>query len=118
MRMWMLNPTIMCLDHRLGEHYEIHMFVGHMRRERSIEGYVRNNCIQPRALKWRHDQIAQSLPAAPLHHSPLSVNVKELIAYLPFEHQRAKVNVEQAFEDLINRCPKCYEKAMAQLKSI
>jgi hypothetical protein len=28
MRMWMVNPRIMCGNHLLGEHLETHMFYG------------------------------------------------------------------------------------------
>ena len=38
MRMWMLPPECMCRKHLLGEHVELHMLLGSMRRGKSIEG--------------------------------------------------------------------------------
>ena len=35
MRMWLVNPALLCRQHLLGEHVEMHMFAGHI-----LEGYV------------------------------------------------------------------------------
>lgn len=34
MRMWVVNPKILCRKHLLGEHVELHMATGHLQRGR------------------------------------------------------------------------------------
>ena len=45
MRMWMVDPKIMCRKHLLGEHVEHHMFVGTINKRISIVGYLRDNLL-------------------------------------------------------------------------
>ena len=40
MRMWMVNPEILCRKHLLGEHVELHMLVGWIIKGKSIQGYL------------------------------------------------------------------------------
>ena len=37
MRMWMVDPQIMCRQHLLGEHTEMHMFVGTLKRGPALQ---------------------------------------------------------------------------------
>lgn len=50
MRMWMVPPRHMCRKHLLGEHVELHMFVGSIKNGVRVEGYLANNLGD-------HDQI-------------------------------------------------------------
>lgn len=36
MRMWMVPPELMCRQHLLGEHVELHMFVGAINKGTSV----------------------------------------------------------------------------------
>ncbi len=36
----MVDPTIMCRNHLLGEHVEIHMFVGTIDQGQSVRGFL------------------------------------------------------------------------------
>ena len=40
MRMWMLPPKGLCRKHLLGEHVELHMLLGSMRRGKNIDGFL------------------------------------------------------------------------------
>ena len=57
MRMWMVDPKTMCRKHLLGEHYEIHMLIGSMRRGKSIMKYIETKLLQPSAAAKRHDEL-------------------------------------------------------------
>ena len=46
MRMWMVDPRIMCRQHLLGEHVEIHMFVGAISRGKSVKGYLEKGLLE------------------------------------------------------------------------
>lgn len=57
MRMWMLPPETMCRKHLLGEHVELHMLLGTMKRGRRIDGFLAGKLTR-RAI-W--DSLARDL---------------------------------------------------------
>ena len=108
MRMWMVNPAVMCDKHLLGEHVECHMLVGHLQRKRRITNYIRLNLLQPKSLQERHDQLASEMKdRGMLHKSPLP---EFDLAYLPEEHRIYTVNIDESLAELTRRCPKCKER--------
>ena len=50
MRMWMVPPSKMCRQHLLGEHVEIHMLVGTMRKGKSMQGFYDNRLVDLKLL--------------------------------------------------------------------
>jgi hypothetical protein len=108
MRMWMVNPAVMCNRHLLGEHVECHMLVGHLQHKRRITNYIRLNLLQPKSLRERHDQLALEMGnRGMLHKSPLP---KYDLSYLPEKHRINSVNAEQSFIELSRRCSACRER--------
>ena len=57
MRMWMVDPSLMCRKHLLGEHVELHMLVAWLVKGRSIAGWVASNCMEPKMIKQRHEAL-------------------------------------------------------------
>lgn len=47
MRMWMLPPQLLCRQHLLGEHKELHMLYGTLKRGRSIASFLEKRIIDP-----------------------------------------------------------------------
>ena len=47
MRMWMLPPETMCRKHLLGEHVELHMLLGSLRRGKNIDGFLAGKLVEP-----------------------------------------------------------------------
>jgi hypothetical protein len=108
MRMWMINPAIMCNKHLLGEHVECHMLVGHIQRKRQITNYIRLNLLQPKSLRKRHDQLALEMAErGMLHKSPLP---RFDLSYLPEEHRIYNINKDESFTELLKRCSRCRER--------
>jgi hypothetical protein len=106
MRQWLVNPRMMCRNHLLGEHLENHMFVSHIMKGKKVEGYIKNNLLEPESLKKRHEELVQEMIRRGYNHqSPLPNFSLE-----NFEFRKAKINREKAFRDLINRCPECSAK--------
>jgi hypothetical protein len=68
MRMWMVEPKIMCKNHLLGEHAEIHMFVWNIARNRSVNGYITKGLLETHNLCSRHEELAQELTKRGYHH--------------------------------------------------
>lgn len=108
MRMWMVNPKILCDKHLAGEHVECHMFVGSINKGKSIAGHTIMNQAEPRALMKRHDDLAAEMLARGFkHESPL---IEPQLDKLPRGAMLARVNVGKALADLLDRCPKCVER--------
>jgi hypothetical protein len=109
MRMWMCDPKILCQKHLLGEHNEIHKFIGHIRLRRSIDGYIHNNLISPMRLQERHDLLVVEMLARKYNHkTPVDANFLEAIALLyPKEQWGYEVDAAASLADLLQRCPWC-----------
>jgi hypothetical protein len=97
----------MCNVHLKGEHVELHMITGSLKRKISHTGWVKNNCLELSALEERHENIAGEMTRRGMNHqSPLP---KYDISYLPQWEQEAIVDVQKSLEDLLKRCNKCRE---------
>ena len=108
MRMWMVDPVVMCSKHLLGEHVECHMLVGHLQRSRRIANYIRLNLLEPSSIRERHSQLALEMEnRGMLHKSPLP---EYDLSYLPHEHRIYTVNAEESLVELVRRCIDCRER--------
>lgn len=105
MRMWMVPPAIMCDRHLLGEHVEIHMFIGSINRGISMRGYLRNNLLEPMALHQRHEDLVHEIQLRGFKHaSPTNPYTTK---YFTPEDLRITVNPDASLEELLRRCPDC-----------
>lgn len=103
--MWMALPRKMCDQHLLGEHVELHMFVGTLQRKRKINGFISNDLLEPLKIKERHSALAEEMKTRGFDHkSPLP---KFNINYLPKEQQRHKINKANSRKILLKRCKNC-----------
>lgn len=109
--MWMVNPKIMCKNHLLGEHKEIHQLIGSIKRRFGVSGYIRNNCVEITSIVSRHDDIVDEMSRRGYnHYSPIKLTqnqINDISSYLCDEERLYKVNSESSLQDLINRCDKC-----------
>lgn len=102
MRMWMVNPAIMCRKHLLGEHVEIHMFQGCLNKGKNVDGYVKNGLVDLGFLKVRHSALVDEMTRRGYkHNSPLIIQA---------EDSRNSVNWGKSLNELINRCPDCHDR--------
>lgn len=101
----MVDPRIMCRQHILGEHLELHMLAGHLAHERRIGGYVEINAVEPKSIGIRHDVlVAEFRRRGYAHNVPLTI---PSLDYLLEEHKNAKVDQVLALRELLRRCYKC-----------
>ena len=71
-RMWNVSPDVMCRQHLLGEHVEMHMVVGSINRGKSITGYTSNGLLDTRHIQHRHDSLVTEMSLRGYNHqSPL-----------------------------------------------
>lgn len=64
MRMWMLPPETMCRKHLLGEHVELHMLLGSLRRGKNIDGFLAGKLVDPRRMFRRHEELGSKWSGA------------------------------------------------------
>ncbi len=104
MRMWNVNPELMCRKHLLGEHVEMHMFLGTLSKGKSVDGYVRTGLVEIHNIKARHDELAQEMTKRGYrHHSPMSNS--------PLLLRSGFVDVEKSNKELQSRCPECRKRS-------
>jgi hypothetical protein len=110
MRMWMINPVILCDKHLRGEYVECLMFIGTFKRKLNIPGYVRNNLVEPLSIIDRFYELKNELIRREFNPTKnLDFDVC-LLEYLKPEWLHAQVNVVNSLDDLIRRCDICCQK--------
>lgn len=109
MRMWMVDPELLCIRHLLGEHVECHMFVGALREGKSLKGYLSNNLFEPLSLISRHDALAREMVRRGMKHESPIIEAK--IERLTQKERETLIDKPSALRDLLGRCTECQEGA-------
>ncbi|MDD9806971.1 MAG: hypothetical protein OXU34_01670 [Gammaproteobacteria bacterium] len=70
--MWGVNPALLCDKHLLGEHVEMHMFAGTIKKGISTRGYEETGLVVLSKIRARHDAIAREMKRRGMNHrSPM-----------------------------------------------
>lgn len=105
MRMWMVDPKLMCDQHLLGEHGELHKFLHCWCKRHRIDGRIAGNAMEPLSYKARHDELAEEMLRRGFkHESPLE---QPDFSYLPSEQREYRVDRQESLKLLRKRCPAC-----------
>lgn len=102
-RMWSIDPVLLCDQHLLGEHNELHQLVGYINSDRDwsakLQAHAEAGEIDTTAIKSRHDSLASEMLNRGMNHqSPLRYDD---------ELRLGQVDVEQSVLDLRERCAEC-----------
>jgi len=102
MRMWLVNPKLMCHLHLMAEHRELHLFVDKIRIGAKLDGYYNNGMMQDDAIRNRHfcleNEMTERFYKIPERYRNLP----------PFQHfGRGYVDIERSVITLIFRCKRC-----------
>jgi hypothetical protein len=112
--MWGINPKLLCRQHLLGEHNEIHKhkhnFVKRHKITKRIYPIVQ---IEPENMKQRHDDLANEMLERGYNHNS-SYDQPDL-SYLDDKERYSKIDLNNSIIDLSNRCPECKKNLMKQL---
>lgn len=101
MRMWMVDPKVMCQKHLCGEHAELHMFVGTIKKRISVTGYVETGLFDSRYLISRHEALAAEMLARGYNHkSPLPTDFDP-------EEFPGNIDSENSLQEMARRCMVC-----------
>ena len=106
-RMWMCNPKILCKNHLLGEHKEIHQLIGSLKTGRSITGHLVKGQVEPMSIWQRHQELVVEMKRRNYNHKTPIIPEEILI---PIEWKKYKVDRQKSLVDLLKRCPKCVER--------
>ncbi|MFB6253056.1 MAG: pyrimidine dimer DNA glycosylase/endonuclease V [Halobacteriaceae archaeon] len=105
-RMWGIDPTLLCDQHLLGEHSELHQVVGTLRNhphgKAIIKGHAEKNQIDTTQIKERHEELATEMERRGIDHSS------------PLEYsdalQLGSINCKQNRVELQERCADCRKR--------
>jgi hypothetical protein len=101
--MWMVNPKKLCRQHLLGEHKELHMIVGSLRKGISLQGYYDKKLIDPYNIAQRHNDIVHEMMKRGYNHkSPIDLGGLVL--------DQIPIDISQNENELCNRCSECKKR--------
>ena len=97
MRMWMIDPKLLCNKHLLGEHVETHMLRGCINKGISLKGYIETGLIDRGQIFVMHDLLAEEMISRGMkHNSPIEKGDIRL-SWI------SKVDVDKNIKDLCMR---------------
>lgn len=107
----MVDPSIMCRKHLLGEHVELHMFVGAMQHNKNLIGYFKDGLLEVDGIIERHNVIVQEMENRGYKHkSPITMEhlvnagwrwyLQEYVGFW-------SIDKDKSLRELINRCDEC-----------
>lgn len=99
MRMWMVDPQLLCDQHLAGEHVETHMFVGAIRKGTSLRGYVAKGLVETQRLRERHDALAAEMQRRGMRH-------ESALPEFSVDPQ-GSVDPAASLSELARRCVRC-----------
>ena len=109
MRMWGINPKIMCRQHLLGEHAEMHMFMGCIKKGRSIRGYIKKGLVEVERIVDRHHQLVKEIiRRGYFHNSPLKDSNPKFLGR-GILWREGIIDRPKNLDELISRCKYCKE---------
>ena len=107
MRMWMTPPKIMCRQHLIGEYREMFTFLGSLKKQISMQGYLKNNLFEPTSILSRFNELRNEMLERDYKPKKEFIYDESIIQYLGEQSIQIKVNVERSLEDLLCRCEEC-----------
>ena len=97
----MVDPRIMCRQHLLGEHVEIHMFIGTISRGKSVKGYLEKGLLEVHNMYARHEELVEEMKRRGYRHCS-DVDEKWRVA-----EKLGAIDRQKNLEELLKRCPRC-----------
>ena len=111
--MWGIEPKKLCNQHLLGEHLEMHMFLGCIKKGISLKGYYDNKLVCANLIKKRHDDLAiEMLSRGMKHNSPIT----EMDFFRDFKY--GEIDLEDNINELMSRCSKCRDRLVSSAVKI
>ena len=117
MRMWMVRPSLLCRQHLLGEHKELHMIIGAMEAKRSLAGHIMGRQLDLSRIATRHEALVREMERRGWkgHKTPVNVwkfwrTLAHWCKAFPAEAMMARelpADERENLRVLYNRCAEC-----------
>lgn len=109
-RMWGVDPALLCREHLLGEHREMHQEVGTLRNhphgDAVVEGHAEKGQVDTSQLQKRHDALVREMERRGYSHdSPMDYEDA---------HDLGEIDVAANREELAERCEDCRSRIEAR----
>ena len=99
----MVDPKILCRNHLLGEHLELHILASKLNEGRKIAGFIAHGLVDPALAAGRHEELVKEMRRRGYKHaSPM--------AELPGKLEKGCVEPEANLRVLADRCGQCRER--------
>ncbi len=95
----MIEPSLLCKKHLLGEHCEIHMFIGTLNKGISIHGYLKNGLLEIHNLKSRHASLVKEMKRRGIKHRSILPTFEEKV--------QGNIDKDKNMKELSKRCKEC-----------
>jgi hypothetical protein len=116
MRMWMIEPYLLCRKHLLGEHNELHKFLPSFRKGIKVHGRFHPVVqIQFQGYIERHNALALEMIKRGYNHKSPLIDVPNFRLIYP-QYYDMLVDVNESYYILYNKCPECRERMINALK--
>lgn len=99
MRQWNVNVTKMCNKHLLGEHVEMHAFVGCIKKGTSMKGYIDNGLVEIENISKRHNELVKEMEKRNMKHKTEIEDTHDLFG--------GKIDIKKNELILKERCKEC-----------
>ncbi|QIB75360.1 hypothetical protein G3I44_14315 [Halogeometricum borinquense] len=100
-RQWGIDPELLCRQHLLGEHREMHQEVGHINADNlaTVKGHARCGQVDTSSIQERHDELVEEMHRRGYNHqSPLEYDDELELGY---------IDLAENLADLADRCEDC-----------
>ena len=103
MRMWGVDVKLLCRQHLLGEHLEMHMFAGTLMKGKSIKGYIDKGLVNPFEITLRHDLLAEEMISRGYNH-------QSDLEFSSWGLELIPIDTEANRKELARRCTECKKR--------
>lgn len=114
----MLPTEILCRNHLLGEHKEIHTQLAFVLKKYNPSGWIRHRFIFPTYLLVRHRELIEEFRVRKYNHqSPITtiqfkdfISTLKLVGIKDYDQKFTDDDKRKSIVDLIGRCSICHSR--------
>lgn len=109
MRMWMVDPKLLCKKHLNGEHFECHMTSGGLEKNKTValvKTLAKQRMLELNSLWERHEALAKEMVRRGGNHKSELWFEPELYMH-SLDLPNTTVDVDESLRELCRRCPDC-----------
>lgn len=103
----MTNPELMCRQHLIGEYRELFTFVGTLKKQKNIAGYIKHDLLEPLSIKKRFEQLKNEMLKRNYNPKKEFTFDNSMLDYLTDDFKNHKIDEENSTGLLFERCKNC-----------